>query len=192
MLNITFPMLAAGALAGQLTLQEPSSEFYYSRDTVTVLAAPLVTNGTWIDKGSVLLTIQPEHGDERHSLVSKSDGYVDYVSDKLSPGYRVTAGEMLFIIRSARILAKHELTGQISVQEINQQQTVWLCDQAKVWPMRVDEVTQSSLLVSTHVRAGDYADLKSISQKPQLSLYKERHACLADSIKLASDIHSVD
>ncbi|AZZ99946.1 hypothetical protein [Pseudoalteromonas sp. R3] len=192
MLNMTFPMLAAVALAGQLTLQEPSSEFYYSRDSVTVLAAPRVTNGTWVDKGSVLLTIQPEHGGESHTLVSKSDGYLDYVSDKLSPGYQVTAGEMLFIIRSARILAKHELAGQISAQEVHQQQTVWLCDQAKAWPMRVDEVTQSSLLVSTHVQAGDYAALKSISHKPQLSLYKDRHTCLADSIKLASDAHAVD
>ncbi|TMP30893.1 hypothetical protein [Pseudoalteromonas rubra] len=192
MLNITIPILAAGALTGQLTLQEPSSEFYYSRDTVTVLAAPRVTNGAWVDKGAVLLTIQPEDGDESHSLVSKSDGYLDYVSDKLSPGYQVTAGEMLFIIRSARILAKHELAGQISGQEINQQQTVWLCDQAKAWSLRVDEVTQSSLLVSTHVRDGDYEALKSISHKPQLSLYKERHTCLADSLKLASDTHSVD
>ncbi|TMP26664.1 hypothetical protein CWB99_17515 [Pseudoalteromonas rubra] len=131
MLTMIFPMLTAGALAGQLTLQEPSSEFYYSRDAVTVLAAPVVTNGTWIEKGSVLLTIQTGRGGESQLLVSKSDGYIDYVSDKLSPGYRVTAGEMLFIIRSARILAKHELAGQISVQEINQQQTVWLCDQAK-------------------------------------------------------------
>ncbi|WP_046006624.1 hypothetical protein [Pseudoalteromonas rubra] len=189
---MTFPLLAAGVLAGQLTLQEPSSEFYYSRDSVTILAAPQVANGTWVDKGSVLVTIQPEHGDKSHALISKSDGYIDYVSDKLSPGYQVMAGEMLFIIRSARILAKHQLVEQISVPDIHPQQTVWLCEQAKAWPMRVDEVTQTSLLVSTHVQAGDYADLKSLSQKSQLALYTERHACLADSIQLASETHAVD
>ena len=168
--------LSVSPIVGALQLQAPALEYYYSREAGFVTQQPALSLGDSVTRGQNLLTYQVS-GRMPGSVLSRTSGHIDYVNNDLAIGYNFIVGEMLYRIRSNKVLGRYTVDNN-PLSKLSVNSTLWVCTQDKQWQFNVDLIQSDHLLLSSYIAHGDYDKLLTLSQKDRVDMYSSKEECL--------------
>ncbi|QPB82302.1 hypothetical protein CWC22_004615 [Pseudoalteromonas rubra] len=182
----SYLVLAMGAglqsVSGNLVLQEPASEYHYSRETGRVVELAIKV-GSEVAKKKVMLEYVSEDSKKTKTLISNENGYVDYVNPNAVPGKVFAPGELLLRVQSNRVFGAHyfeqkEIESMEFALEIQAKGRLWLCSDARPIEVRVDDIAKNSLLVSMKLKKEEYSQLQHTITEGSIALHQSMQACL--------------
>ncbi|BBN83231.1 hypothetical protein PA25_32160 [Pseudoalteromonas sp. A25] len=170
--------LSSSPVRGELVLQEPAREFYYSTEPGVVVHQFGLAQGDKVAKGQALLTYMDIQGNEEKTVTSKASGYLEFVSDVLMKDHHFSAGEMLFKVKSSLVLGWYSFKKEPEAQQPIVNSKLWICSKGGHWHFNVDAVKADRVLLSSVVGGTDFAMLYELSRQKGLKMYPNKYDCL--------------
>ncbi|MBQ4839865.1 MULTISPECIES: hypothetical protein [Pseudoalteromonas] len=166
-------------MIGQLYLQEPAVEYYFTRETGTAIRANQLEVGSLVEKGQVLLTFKAKSNKgEDKVYISNTNGYVEFISEEASTQSQLSSGDLMVKVSSSHVLGIYNFDKNYDVSQLDQ--SLWLCTDRKPVKFKVDSVLESSLLVSVELSQMKYSDLLKFSRDENVQLYPDQNACVTN------------
>ncbi|MBD1581834.1 hypothetical protein [Pseudoalteromonas sp. S16_S37] len=180
-MGLTYSLLAVSLslkpTVGVLQLQEPVREYYYSRESGTVLHEYALSEEDKVTKGQTLLTYLKTPEQTQRTIVSRTAGYLEYVNSELSEGRHIAAGEMLYKVKSNLVYGWYYID-TLDKKDLKAHSKLWVCPQRGTqWTFNIDAVKDDKVLVSSVVNAKDYNNLYELNQQ-ELVMYHSESACV--------------
>ncbi|MCF6441951.1 hypothetical protein L1077_21210 [Pseudoalteromonas luteoviolacea] len=161
-------------MVGQLYLQAPAVEYYFTRETGVATRAGKLEVGQLVEKGEELVKFKPTT-DSGSSKVYTSNmkGYIEFIKDTQT---MLETGELVAKVSSDHAFGNYYFDKPYDLSDINISQSVWLCADKQSVKFNVDGVLQNSLLVSVDLAQIRYSQLVELSTG-QVQLYANLIDC---------------
>ncbi|KZN47649.1 hypothetical protein [Pseudoalteromonas luteoviolacea] len=159
-------------MVGQLYLQAPAVEYYFTREAGVATRADTLEVGKLVEKGEELVRFKPttDNGSSK-VYTSNMKGYIEFIKDTQS---MLKPGEWVAKISSVHAFGNYYLDKPYDLTNIAQ--SVWLCMDNKPVRFNVDGIRKSSLLVSVDLVQIRYSELVKLSIG-QVPLYVNLSDC---------------
>ncbi|MDK1290308.1 hypothetical protein [Pseudoalteromonas umbrosa] len=159
-------------MVGQLYLQAPAVEYYFTRETGFATRAKKLEVGKLVEKGEELARFKPDtEGGESKVYISNMKGYIEFIKDTQS---LLESGELVAKISSDHAFGNYYFDTNYDLSNITQ--NVWLCTDKKPVKLNVDGILKNSLLISVELVEIRYNELVELSSG-QVLLYANLSDC---------------
>ncbi|AOT10084.1 hypothetical protein [Pseudoalteromonas luteoviolacea] len=165
-------------LVGQLFLQEPAVEYYFTRESGTVTAVKDFEIGNLVKKGDALLNIEPAANDASDKVImANTNGYIEYINERVNTKSPVVAGDLLLKLSSNYVLGNYYLDKSYELSGLPRY--LWLCLKTKPIKFKVDSVLKDRLLISIELGQILYSELVKLPELNQMQLFTEKNICVS-------------
>ncbi|KZN54875.1 hypothetical protein [Pseudoalteromonas luteoviolacea] len=159
-------------MIGQLYLQAPAVEYYFTRETGVATRAEKLEVGKLVEKGEELVRFKPDTDSGASKVyISNTKGYIEFIKDTQS---MLESGELVAKVSSDHAFGNYYFDKHYDLSNISQ--SVWLCTDKKPVKFNVDGILKNSLLVSVELAQIRYSELTELSTGKVL-LYANSSDC---------------
>ncbi|KZN60739.1 hypothetical protein N473_23720 [Pseudoalteromonas luteoviolacea CPMOR-1] len=166
-------------LIGQLYLQEPAIEYYFTRESGITTAFKGVKVGKMVEKGDPLVKLESSAIDVSDKVfMANTKGYIEFINKRVNTESPVAVGDLLLKVSSNYVLGNYNLDKSYDLSELSG--SLWLCMKSKPVKFSVDSVLKDKLLISVELSQIHFSELEKLSEPNYLQLFTEKHACVPD------------